>query len=62
MRGLTACSNGDAVADCDCIQFLRASLWSSAKDPQDLVALTYRKLINVAEEAGAEVDAELCLA
>jgi hypothetical protein len=42
------------------VHLFRASLWSSAKDPQDLLTLTYRKLINVAEEAGAEVDAELC--
>jgi len=44
------------------VHLFRASLWSSAKDPQDMVTLTYRKLINVAEESGAEVDAELCLA
>jgi hypothetical protein len=44
------------------VHLFRARLWSSAKDPQDLATLTYRKLINVAEEANAEVDAELCRA
>ncbi len=42
------------------VHLFRASLWSSAKDPQDMVTLTYRKLIDVAEEAKAEVDAEVC--
>ena len=40
----------------------RARLWPSANDPQDIATLTYRKLMNVAEEANAEVDAELCRA
>jgi hypothetical protein len=44
------------------VHLFRARLWFSAKDPQDMVALIYRKLINVAEEADAEVVAELCLA
>jgi hypothetical protein len=43
------------------VHLFRAKLWFSANDPQDLVTLTYRKLIHVAEEAGAEVQAELCL-
>ena len=43
------------------VHLFRAKLWFSANDPQDLVTLTYRKLIHVAEEAGAEVHAELCL-
>ncbi len=37
-----------------------ARLWSTAAEPQDLVTLTYRKLIDVAEEA--EVETEFCLA
>jgi hypothetical protein len=44
------------------VHLFRARLWSSAKDPQDLATLTYRKLINVAEQANAEVDAEVCRA
>ncbi len=42
------------------VHLFRARLWSSAKDPQDIATLTYRKLMNVAEEANAEVDAEIC--
>ncbi len=42
------------------VHLFRARLWSSAKDPQDITTLTYRKLMNVAEEANAEVDAEVC--
>jgi hypothetical protein len=42
------------------VHLFRARLWSSANDPQDIATLTYRKLMNVAEEANAEVDAEVC--
>src|SRR6266568_3739612 len=44
------------------VHLFRARLWSSAKDPQDMTTLTYRKLMNVAEEANVEVDAEICRA
>ncbi len=44
------------------VHLFRARLWSSANDPQDIATLTYRKLMNVAEEANAEVDAEACRA
>ena len=36
----------------------RARLWTSEAEPQDLMTLTYRRLIEVAEQA--DVDAELC--
>jgi hypothetical protein len=39
-----------------------ARLWTSEWDPQDLTTLTYRKLIDVAEEADVEADMELALA
>jgi len=42
------------------VHIFRARLWSSKLHPQDLPALVYRKLIEVAD--AAEVDAELCLA
>ncbi|HEY7427387.1 MAG TPA: hypothetical protein VH682_24345 [Gemmataceae bacterium] len=42
------------------VHIFRARLWSSKFHPQDLPALVYRKLIEVADDA--EVDAELCLA
>lgn len=42
------------------VHIFRARLWSSKLHPQDLPALVYRKLIEVADDA--EVDAELCLA
>jgi len=44
------------------VHIFRARLWSSPQDPQALTTLTYRKLIDVAEEANAEVDADLCFA
>ena len=43
------------------VHLFLAKLWFSATDPQDLVTMTYRKLIHVAEEAEAEVEADLCL-
>ena len=39
-----------------------ARLWMSEVDPQDLATLTYRKLINIAEEADVQVEAELAFA
>ncbi len=42
------------------VQILRARLWSSKTDPKDLVTLTYKKLIQVAEDA--DLEAEMCLA
>lgn len=42
------------------VHIFRARLWSSKLHPQDLPALVYRKLIEVADDA--EVHAELCLA
>lgn len=42
------------------VHIFRARLWSSKLHPQDLPALVYRKLIEVADDA--EVDTELCLA
>ncbi|MGH7171234.1 MAG: hypothetical protein ACRELG_13230 [Gemmataceae bacterium] len=42
------------------VHIFRARLWFSKLHPQDLPALVYRKLIEVAVDA--EVDAELCLA
>lgn len=42
------------------VHIFRARLWSSKFHPQDLPALVYRKLIEVADDA--EVDTELCLA
>ncbi len=42
------------------VQIFRARLWSSKTDPQDLVTLIYKKLIQVAEDAG--VEAEMWLA
>jgi hypothetical protein len=44
------------------VHIFRARLWTSKRDPQDMATLTYRKLIEVAEEAGAEVEGNLCLA
>ncbi len=41
------------------VHIFRARLWASKSDPKDLVTLTYRKLIQVAEES--EVEAEMCL-
>jgi hypothetical protein len=43
------------------VHIFRARLWTSNRGPRDLVTLTYQKLINVAEEADAEVDRGLCL-
>ncbi|GMU24540.1 MAG: hypothetical protein AMXMBFR13_46140 [Phycisphaerae bacterium] len=37
-----------------------ARLWFKPRDPADIVTLTYRKLIEVAEEAN--IEAQLCLA
>ena len=37
-----------------------ARLWSSRQDPQDLPTLTYKKLIDIAEDT--EVEGDLCLA
>ena len=42
------------------VHIFRARLWFSKLHPQDLPALVYRKLIEVADDA--EVDAALCLA
>ncbi len=42
------------------VHIFRARLWSSKLKPQDMPALVYQKLIEVADDA--EVDAELCLA
>lgn len=42
------------------VHIFRARLWSSKLNPQDIPALVYQKLIEVADDA--EVDAELCLA
>jgi hypothetical protein len=42
------------------VHIFRARLWSSKLNPQDMPALVYQKLIEVADDA--EVDAELCLA
>lgn len=37
-----------------------ARLWSAERDPRELVTLTYKKMIDVAEAADVEVEAELC--
>jgi hypothetical protein len=42
------------------VHIFRARLWASKTDPTDLVTLTYKKLIQVAEEANVET--EMCLA
>jgi hypothetical protein len=42
------------------VHIFRARLWSSNLHPQDMPALVYRKLIEVADDA--EVDTQLCLA
>jgi hypothetical protein len=42
------------------VHIFRARLWASNTAPTDLVTLTYKKLIQVAEEA--DVEAEMCLA
>lgn len=42
------------------VHIFRARLWSSKLHPQDLPALVYRKLIEVADDA--QVDAGLCFA
>jgi hypothetical protein len=41
------------------VHIFRARLWSQQHDPNDLVTLTYRKLIEVAGET--IVDGEMCL-
>ena len=42
------------------VHIFRARLWTTQGNPSDIATLTYRKLIQVAEDAGAEV-ADLCL-
>lgn len=42
------------------VHIFLARLWSAERDPQELATLTYKKLIDVAEETAVEVDAELC--
>ena len=42
------------------VHIFRARLWTSKTDPRDLVTLTYKKLIQVAEDANIETD--MCLA
>jgi hypothetical protein len=42
------------------VHIFRARLWSSQLGPQEMPALVYRKLIEVADEAA--VEAELCFA
>ena len=42
------------------VHIFRARLWTSKTDPKDLVTLTYKKLIQVAEDANIET--EMCLA
>ncbi|HUY88423.1 MAG TPA: hypothetical protein VMV10_06795 [Pirellulales bacterium] len=42
------------------VHIFLARLWSAERDPQELTTLTYKKLIDVAEETAVEVDAELC--
>lgn len=42
------------------VHIFRARLWSSKSAPNDLVTLTYEKLIQVAEDSA--VDTEMCLA
>jgi hypothetical protein len=44
------------------VHIFRARLWSSPREPQDVLTLIYRKLIDVAEEAdaGVELDEALC--
>lgn len=44
------------------VHIFQARLWSAPRQPEDAVTLVYRKLIEVAEEAAVEVDAELCVA
>jgi hypothetical protein len=39
-----------------------ARLWLADVDPHDLATLTYRKLVEVAAEAGIHVEAEMALA
>jgi hypothetical protein len=40
------------------VHIFRARLWSSQLGPQEMPALVYRKLIEVADEA--KVEAEMC--
>jgi hypothetical protein len=42
------------------VHIFRARLWSSNLDPQAMLALVYKKLIEVADEA--EVEADMCVA
>jgi hypothetical protein len=44
------------------VHIFRARLWTTTAGPSDMATLTYRKLIQVAEESQAEVTADLCLA
>lgn len=57
MPGITVEIHDDRI---QLVHIFRARLWSSKLHPQDLPALVYRKLIEVADDA--EVDTELCLA
>lgn len=38
-----------------------ARMWTCQTDPQDMATLTYRKLIQIAENVNAEIEGELCL-
>lgn len=40
------------------VHIFLASLWSKESEPQDIATLTYRKLIDVAEES--DVDVQMC--
>lgn len=42
------------------VHIFLARLWSTERDPQELATLTYKKLIDVAENTAVEVGAELC--
>jgi len=44
------------------VHIFRARLWSIQRGPDDLETLVYRKLIQVAERSGIDVDAGLCMA
>jgi mRNA interferase MazF len=44
----------------ECGHLFRARLWTASSDPQKIETLIYRKLIDVAEEAGVDVEGELC--
>lgn len=42
------------------VHIFLARLWSAERDPRELVTLTYKKLIDVAEDTEVEVEAQLC--